>query len=65
MCIYVYIHISRIDMWHSGRKSRVLHADDFTRFCMRNLLGWQETRLAQITLTYIKIAYVVLFVKVV
>ena len=33
--------------------------------CMRNLLGWLETRLAQITLNQIKIAYVVVLFKVV
>ena len=32
---------------------------------MRNLLGWVETRLAQITLSYVNIAYIYLLFKVI
>ena len=64
--IYIYIYICKYGSWFGDSWFTdwpICSIDSDNRY-VRNLLGWLETRLAQITLTYNTIAYYVLLFKV-
>ena len=54
----------RASGWELSMLSYTQDVSSRSTVCMSNLLGWLETRLAQIALDYLKIAYVLLCFRV-